>query len=290
MSELTPAWFSKAIAQPTQSRFVDVDGTAIHYLSWNAHETDKPGLLLAHGFRAHARWWSFTAPYLTDRFRVFALDFAGMGDSGSRPRYSSELFTRDIIGVLDDIGLDSVTLVGHSFGGSRVIRTCVDYPQRIGRAVVIDSFIPVPEMPRREPPPNPPRTKKTYATYEAARARFRLIPERNCSAGYVLDYVAEHSLKRTDGGWTWKFDENYEPHHADPVAEAADSAAKLQRVACPVSIIYGEHTVVMPRALARRVTKYLPQGRGPVEIPESHHHVLLDQPLSLVSALRAVLI
>lgn len=290
MSELAPAWFSKAIAHPTQSHFADVDGTAIHYLSWNAHETDKPGLLLAHGFRAHARWWSLIAPYFVDRFRVFALDFAGMGDSGSRPHYSAALFTRDIIGVLDDTGIESVTLVGHSFGGSRVIRTCVDHPRRIERAVVIDSFIPVPEMPRRGPPPSPPRSKRIYPTYEAARARFRLIPEQNCAADYVLDFVGHHSLKQVDDGWTWKFDDSYTPHRQDSTTEATDAVSKLQRVECPVTIIFGEHTVVMPKALAQQVTKYLPHGRGPIEIPESHHHVLLDQPLSLVSALRAALI
>ncbi len=285
----TPAWFSKAIEHPTQSHFVEVDGTAIHYLTWNAQETSKPGLMLAHGFRAHARWWSFIAPYLTDRFRVFALDFAGMGDSGSRARYSPELFTQDIIGVLDDAGLERVTLIGHSFGGSRVLSTCAAHPQRVERAIVIDSYIPLPEFPRRERLPDLPQQKKIYPTYEAARARFKLVPEHNCATPWVLDYVAQHSMKQVDGGWTWKFHEGYARMTDDPAAEAAHNAAIIEKVSMPVSVIYGDQSTVMPKPLARAFTRRLPQGHGPIEIPESHHHVLLDQPLSLVSALRAVL-
>ena len=82
-----PEWFTKAIAQPAESCFVDVGGSPVHYLSWNAADTQKPGLLFAHGFRAHARWWSFIAPFLLSRFRVVAIDFPGMGDSAARSEY-----------------------------------------------------------------------------------------------------------------------------------------------------------------------------------------------------------
>lgn len=289
MSELTPAWFSRAIAHPAQSHFVDVNGAPIHYLTWNAHETDKPGLLLAHGFRAHAHWWAFIAPYLTERFRVFALDFAGMGDSGSRPRYSPELFTQDMVGVIAAAGFDRVTLVGHSFGGSRVLNMCASHPHLVDRAVVIDSYVPIPEFPRRQPLPALPQQKKIYATYEAARARFKLVPEHNCAAPWVLDYVAQHSMKQVDGGWTWKFHEGYERMTDDPAAEAERNAATIAQVSMPVSVIYGDRSIVMDKPLAYAFTRRLRNGHGPIEIPESHHHVLLDQPLSLVSALRAVL-
>ena len=80
----SPAWFAEAIAQPAESAFAELDGIPVHYLRWNAAETHKPGLLFAHGFRAHARWWSFIAPFLLDRFRIVALDFPGMGDSTAR--------------------------------------------------------------------------------------------------------------------------------------------------------------------------------------------------------------
>lgn len=289
-SSQTPEWFANAIAQPVESRFVDVDGTPIHYLTWNVHETHKPALVLAHGFRAHARWWSFIAPFLTDRFRVAALDFAGMGDSGYRREYSHERYVQDVVGVITSLGPGRVTLVGHSFAGWRVMRTCADHPTLVERAVVIDSFIPVPGFERRGALPMQPRSKVVYPSYEAARARFRLVPPETSAEPYVLDYVAQHSIKQIEDGWTWKFDEKgLVPHTEDPTIEAQQCAAVIARVQAPLTIIYGQKSIVLRSMLAHQQVRRLACGRGPIEIPEAHHHVMLDQPLSLVAALRGVL-
>jgi pimeloyl-ACP methyl ester carboxylesterase len=282
-----PEWFEKAVAQPAESRFVDVKGTSIHYLIWNAQDTHKPGLLFAHGLRAHARWWSFIAPFFLSRFRVAALDFAGMGDSGNRQQYEITDFSQDILAVLKDAGFGRATLVGHSFGGGRVMRTTAEFPESVERAVIIDSHIGVPEAGRRSHPPVDVRPKKIYAEYEAARARFRLVPEHNCAAPYVLDYVGRHSLTQVAGGWTWKFDELMQPRRVDENPEWAGKT--LESIAVPVTFIYGDLSIVVTREHAHAIVKHLRHGHGPIAIPQAHHHVMLDQPLSLVSALRAVL-
>lgn len=285
MSEPTaaPAWFTRALEAPAESRTVDVDGTPIHYLIWNAADTHKPGLLFAHGFRAHARWWSFIAPFLMSRFRVASLDFAGMGDSGSRREYTSNSFTHDLLGVLDHAGFDeSATLVGHSFGGGRVMRTCADHPRRVSRAIVIDSHVHLSDEPRQRHMEL--RPKRLYPTFEAARARFRLVPPQNRAAPYILDYVGRHSLKQVEGGWTWKFDETLMPKWDDVKPRDV-----LSRIELPVTFIYGDDSAIVPRQHAHEIVKHIRNCRGPVAIPESHHHVLLDQPLSLVAALKAVL-
>ena len=282
-----PEWFARAIAAPAESRFAEVDGTPIHYLSWNAADREKPPLLFAHGFRAHARWWSFIAPFFLSRFRVVALDFPGMGDSSARPQYDWGDFAKAIAGVLDDAKFGRATLVGHSFGGSQVARACVDFAQLIERAVIIDSYIPVPEVAGRKPPQLEPRPKNIYPTFDAARARFRLVPEQNRAEGYVLDYIAKHSLKQVEGGWTWKFDENFVPRHREEERERIGTT--LSAIDTPVTFIYGDQSIVVSRELAHAIVKRLKHGRGPVAVPQSHHHVLLDQPLSLVAALKAAL-
>ena len=196
---MTPPWFTKAISAPCESRFVDLDGTPVHYLIWNSADTHKPGLLFAHGFRAHARWWSFIAPFFLSRFRVVALDFPGMGDSGARPQYDWLDFSRAIRAVLEHSGLGRSTLIGHSFGGSHVARAAHDFPELVERAVIIDSYIPVLGVQGRRPLMEV-RPKNIYPTYAAARARFRLVPEQNIASEYVLDYIAQHSLKECLAG------------------------------------------------------------------------------------------
>ena len=289
MSSTPPDWFTRAVNAPVESRYVEVEGTPIHYLAWNPGDTHKPGLLFAHGFRAHARWWSFIAPFFLGRFRVAALDFAGMGDSGARPEYRTTLFAADILGVIKHAGFGKATLVGHSFGGGCTLVTCHRHSEHIERAVIIDSYLPLPEIELRDPRPPDQRAKRIYPTREAALARFRLIPEQNRAAPYVLDYVAQHSIKQVEGGWTWKFHEDYK-FVRRPIAEEAQLVgAALSGLRMPMTYIYGDHSAAIAREHALAIVKRVPNGHGPVAIPESHHHVMLDQPLSLVSALRATL-
>jgi pimeloyl-ACP methyl ester carboxylesterase len=280
----SPQWFTRAISQPAESRFVDVDGVPIHYLCWNPQDEHKPGLLFAHGFRAHARWWSFIAPFFLSRFRVCALDFAGMGDSGHRVQYEPHLFTSDLVGVIRDARLGPVTLVGHSFGGGRVLRTCAEFPELVQRAVLVDSMVNIPGQPGRHPPPLELRPKKVYATLEEALQRFRLVPAPNSAEPYVLDYIGRHSLRQDAQGWSWKFDANFAPRQNEP-----DGSIYFQRIAMPLSFIYGEFSIVVSRERAHAIVRHMRQGHGPIAIPQAHHHVLLDQPLALVAALRATL-
>jgi pimeloyl-ACP methyl ester carboxylesterase len=110
------------------------------------------------------------------------------------------------------------------------------------------------------------------------------VPPDNRAASYVLDYVARHSLKEVEGGWSWKFDEHLIPKHDD--AKAVDILGSIK---VPVTFIYGDGSAIVSRKHAHEIVRHIPNARGPIAIPEAHHHVLLDQPLSLVSALRAVL-
>ncbi len=278
-----PEWFTRAIAAPAQSHFAQVDGTLIHYLSWNPGDTHKPPLLFAHGFRAHARWWSFIAPFFLSRFRIVSMDFSGMGDSGSRSEYTPLGFVRDIVGVLDHAGFEKATLIGHSFGGGRVARACAEVPGRIERAVIIDSHMRLTDEKRSTRPFEIGR-RRIYPTLEAARARFRLVPPENRTAPYILDYVARHSLKEVEGGWTWKFDEHLMPKH-----DETKTTEVLAKISVPLTLIYGDASAIVSRQHAYDIVRHIPNARGPIAIPQSHHHVLLDQPLSLIATLRAVL-
>ncbi|MBA4209310.1 MAG: alpha/beta hydrolase, partial [Parvibaculum sp.] len=79
-----PLWFRQALAAPFESRRLDVDGNEIHYLRWGNNDTKRPGLLFVHGNGAHAHWFHFIAPLLTEHYNVASMDLGGMGDSGWR--------------------------------------------------------------------------------------------------------------------------------------------------------------------------------------------------------------
>ena len=199
----TPDWFRWAIAHPGQSQFVTVAGCRIHYLVW-AREPARPGergLLFVHGGGAHSHWWSYIAPYFTRDFRVAAIDLSGMGDSGWRAHYDSELRAEEIRAVMAAAQLgERPFVIGHSFGGFMTMKVASRYGDTLGGAVIVDS-------PIRHPLERPPMgNKRVYETFDAALARFRLMPEQLCENPFIVEFIGRRSLRRTENGWVWKFD------------------------------------------------------------------------------------
>lgn len=283
-NEQTPAWFDQAIGCPARSHFATSEGVAVHYLAWNEEERHKPALLFAHGYRGHAHWWDFIAPFFRENYRVFALDFSGMGDSAWRTQYSAEVFVEDLRAVIEHADMGTATLVGHSYGGTRVLRACSVCPELIHRAVVVDSYVAF--IDTDTPPVQRQYGGNVYPDAATAMQRFRLMPEQPAHQ-WAREYIARHSLRETEQGWTWKFD----PDLPFALFER-DGESVLQQIKVPLDFVCGELSQVVSSARAERigaVLARLPNARGPVVMPQGHHHLMLDQPLGLISTLRALL-
>jgi pimeloyl-ACP methyl ester carboxylesterase len=278
-----PVWFQRAIETPSESQFVEAAGARVHYLRWNADERDKPALLFLHGMRGHARWWSFIAPYFSERYRVFALDFSGMGQSEGRAEFGADVFLEDIKAVIRAEGDRPFTLVAHSFGGTRALRLCADEPALIERAVILDSYAHFPALEKDEPFITP-RPRKLYPTYQDARDRYRLTPAEHAAAPYIVDYIAHHSIEQVEGGFRWRFADNL----GGALIEV-DGPAMLARIHVPVICMHGAMSRVTRNGRGQRIVDHIKGARGSIAIPEAHHHLMLDQPLALISALRSVL-
>jgi pimeloyl-ACP methyl ester carboxylesterase len=276
-------WWERAIQIPASSHSVCVHGVALHYRCWNDGDRDKPLLLLVHGYRGHSRWWDWVAPAFTDQFRVVAPDFSGMGDSAWRAEYSADTFVEDLLGLAAHFAATPIFVTGHSFGGSSVVRACVARPDAFRHAIIVDSWI-------RFPAVDPMwvsrkiGTSRPFPDFDAARARYRLMPDQPVGCQGWLDHVARHSLREVAGGWSWKFDP------ALPFApNTQDGEALLRRVRTPIDVVYGELSSVVSRDRARAIIATLGQGRRAIEIPQARHHVMLDQPLAFIATLRALL-
>ena len=292
-----PAWFRHALDHPVWSRTVDVVGCSIHYLAWFDPESDaapsRPGLLFIHGGGAHANWWRFIAPFFATSHRVCAIDLSGMGDSGPRDVYNPGNWTAEIDAVLDDAGLyaqkttdPKPLVVGHSFGGFMAMKFGADEGHRLGGTVIVDSPV---QDPADTPLPEPANSTRTapliYEDRATALSRFRLMPEQPCENTFITDFIARTSIREVEDGWTWKFDFKVmgsrrfgEPYRAE-----------LKALKGRAALIHGDKsTIVSPQTVA-----YMSQLMGPeapvVEIPDAHHHLMLDQPLAFVAALRAIL-
>jgi pimeloyl-ACP methyl ester carboxylesterase len=281
-----PAWFHEAIQVAPESRFVSVEGAAIHYLRWG--DPARPGLLLVHGNGAHAQWWSFIAPFLARDYNVAALDLSGMGESGHRAHYSLPLFAAEQMAVCADAGMfdnaEPPIIVGHSFGGFVTILSGALNGHRLAGTVIVDSPVNPPDRPDNGPPNRVLRPHRIYPDLATALSRFRLAPAQPCENDFLVDYVARRSLKAVTGGWTWKFDPQIWQRF-----EIGDTAALLRATQCRIALFRGENSALMPQDVGEYMFNLLGRAAPLIEVPQARHHVMLDQPLAFVAALRALL-
>lgn len=118
-------------------RVTTVDGTSI---AWSELGTadGRPPVILLHGLGDSHRTWRRTAPRLARHFRVIMPDLPGHGLSG-RPDapYTLEWYARMMSGFLDQLDLERVYIIGHSFGGGIAQWMLLENAHRIERLVLV---------------------------------------------------------------------------------------------------------------------------------------------------------
>jgi pimeloyl-ACP methyl ester carboxylesterase len=123
-----------------------------------------PPLVALHGLGEDGSDWDETARRLSGRYQVYAPDLRGHGGSDRCPDYSFELMRDDVLGLLDTLGLDAVTLVGHSMGALVAYLLAGDRPERVSRLVLEEPPPPV----RADPPRAVPEDRDESVSFDWA--------------------------------------------------------------------------------------------------------------------------
>lgn len=299
-----PSWFTRALEVPREDGFFNIKGKKTRYYRWG--KRGNPPLLMTHGFLAHARCFAFIAPFLAEDYDIVAFDMPGMGESEAIPAITRKARGDHMVAVADAADLFGgpvkPIIVAHSFGASVGVTTMEDHGDKFGGLIICDMMVIRREVLEAQfargeggPPGsgNPDRPNRIYPDYETARSRYILSPPQEVGTPFLMDYMAYHSLEQVDHGeeqgWRWKFDP--EVFRRDPAEHDGwlDSAQRVAALTDRKAIIYGEQSQLFPPDSVNYVRE---QGGGYfpiIGIPESRHHLMLDEPLAFVSALRSVL-
>jgi pimeloyl-ACP methyl ester carboxylesterase len=274
-----PRWFADAVAERPEHGDVEVEDARVHYRAWGA--PGARGLVLVHGGAAGSGWWDHVAPFFSRTHRVVALDLSGHGDSGRRPSYSLEQWAREVLAAGRAGGIGGAPLVvGHSMGGWVTATVGARHGREVDGIVIIDS-------PLNEQPPEEERLRRTqrearyYPDRETIVGRFRTTPAQDVMLPYVRRHIAEQSVRATPQGWTWKFDPSL-------FAERVLLRELLPELKCRAGFLRSEFGIVPP-TMAEEIDALLGHRVPIVDLPATGHHPMLDEPLSLVTALRALL-
>ena len=257
-----------------------------------------PPVLLTHGFLAHARAFAFIAPLLARRFHLVAFDMSGMGDSGYRAEYTDR--SAEPIAVAEAAGLFAhdrrPIFVTHSFGGTTAIQSLEAHHDRFAGLVVCDlmmmreaqlnDYLARDHIARL--PPARAAKNKVYDDLATAMGRFRLAPSQPCTNDYLIEYMARHSLKQVDGGWTWKFDPAILRGRHD-MDWWVNIPRRFAALPCRKAVIHGRRSILFTEDSAAYIRELAGEGVPIVGVADAAHHLMLDRPLAFAAALEALL-
>jgi len=130
---------NRRTAAASGSSIITIDGQGINVVQDGpAH---APAVVLVHGLGGSTRWWDPIVPALAERYHVIRVDLLGFGRSAkpAGDEYSIAEQARRIGSILDDIGVDQATLVGHSTGGYVVSELARERPTLVTGLVLMDT-------------------------------------------------------------------------------------------------------------------------------------------------------
>jgi pimeloyl-ACP methyl ester carboxylesterase len=282
--DAVPEWYRQAMSTPPEAMRIEVDGARLDCAVWG--ELGKPGVLLLVGNGAHIGWWRPIAPLLAQDYRVAAFNWSGMGSSDWRDSYSSENFIAEAMAVAEVSGLFDAAvrpiLAAHSFGGFQGVTIIEQHGERFRGAMLIDSRLRIRSAWGAEAPAG--QFFQLHQTREAAIARFRLKPEQPSTNPFIIRALAEESLEEVDGGWRWRAD----PEFRSKTELGPDLIPLLPTLRCPMMFVRGQLSTSVTADIWEEQRAAAPDGTPFVEIPDAHHHLMIDQPLALLSVMRAL--
>ena len=280
-----PDWFDQAINKECRAKSVEVNGAKIEYMEWG--DPKNQSVIMLHGTNAHAHWFKFIGALMSDKYHFVVMSFSGMGGSDWRSFYTRDTFVDDVWGVVEDAGMENPVIVGHSFGGMVSLITASKYSSEMAGLLLVDFVVYKPENHHEwyegRTPARPPRIVQNR---QELLDRFRLMPPQPCVNQFLVDYIADHSIRQTEEGWAWTFD----PAAYDGLIIGSDHSKILNELECPVGFYYGEHTIEFnAKSGVKDMSDLLPEGSPIVGLKDAQHHLMLDQPLPFIENLDSLI-
>lgn len=119
------------------SSFIEVAGLRLHLRDTGPR--DALVIIMLHGLGASLHTWDRWADALDEDYRVIRFDLPGAGLTGADPTndYSDERGIEVVVALMDRLGIESATMLGHSMGGRLAWRFAAAMPARVDKLVLV---------------------------------------------------------------------------------------------------------------------------------------------------------
>ena len=244
--------------------------------------SDTP-LLFLHGFLFDHTMFKSQVAMLESGYRCLQLDTRGFGQT----KWDGEAFdlydiVSDVIGLLDHLDLDQVTIIGMSQGAYAAVRLAIKHPERVKALVLMSTRKDI-------------TSTEFNASYKVLRDAWvhngpqdalieplmsTLIGDKNLFGKYWEQWLP-----------SWKAVEGERMYHTMNALLARNILAdeELQQIDMPVLSIHGLDDIGTPVGLADQLYDLLPNGKGKVRVEGAAHAVNMTHPEEVNPPLKAFL-
>lgn len=270
-----------------RGEFVDVGGARIYYYAAGSRGTGEP-IVFLHGFPTSSRLWSEVVPLVPKGHRVVVIDLLGYGRSD--PPGGGDLSLRGhadrLVTLLDALGINYATLVGHDLGGGIAQVMAVRHPTRVARLCLINAvaFDAWPGREVRLVRATMPLTRHLPATWLLSVLRADLL------RGYVVSERGGHSIEQYVRPFAGESGRDALVQHLSALDSAETKALepRLKDIVAPTTVVWGAEDPFLPRALGERLAAAIPGATLDV-VPDIRHFTPEEAPERVASALTSLL-
>ena len=219
-------------------------------------------IVLMHGWGGSALSFEPVFDYLSNHYRVYALDFPGFGNSDLPPEpWGAKDYGNLVTKIFKELAIHKTSIIAHSFGGRIAIWIAANFPGMVNKLVLVDSA-----------GIKPKRTLKYHAKVTLAKVGKRIF------LSPILGEYGEHLLDRL-----YRIVGSKDFQQQSGIMRATlvkivneDLRELLSRIIAPTLLVWGENDKDVPLSYAKIMEKEI-KDAGLVVLEGAGHFSYLDK-------------
>lgn len=187
------------------SEFIISNNIKLHFLT---HPGNKPTVILMHGLTANASCFNgLIAAGLSPAVNVLSVDLRGRGLSDHPASgYGMPEHAKDILGLLDVLGIQKAIIGGHSFGALLSFYLATHHPDRVEKIIIIDAAAQMHPETKKMLGPALSRLGQTFPSFQAYITQVKQAPYLNIWDDQMESYYRADVKDNSDGTVTPRSD------------------------------------------------------------------------------------
>ncbi|MET0117609.1 MAG: alpha/beta fold hydrolase [Sedimenticola sp.] len=255
----------------------------LNYREYGTYREDRPSLVLLHGLLGSSSNWHSIARALEPDYHLIVPDLRNHGSSPHDPEGGYPALAEDVAALIDDHGLESVILIGHSMGGKAAMWLSLQQPELVDGLVVVDV--------------SPVRYPNRFGTIFDALCSLDLesLQDRNQADGELARLLEPKALRnyllqnlvQEKGRWRWRVNLDAIGRNLERIIGFPDVSDSSQYLG-PVQFLYGGNSDYVLPEHEKIIRDAFPFARLR-SIAGAGHWVYSEKPEQFLQALQGFL-